>query len=101
MKEFKGTPGPWKVYGANRNKPGVDSEYKTVVLWGDIEDAAGIINSGEEQQANANLIAAAPELLEVLQEFVELAKRPFSQRDHLDYNNYKEAVRVISKALGS
>lgn len=65
MSEFKGTKGPWGV-SANTS---VDSE-----LGGFICEAYGDSTSFEEDQANAKLIAAAPELLEALQWALPLAK---------------------------
>ena len=57
----KHTPGPWSVGGPTGF---VNQVY--------IEPAIGAVyGSGDEAQANAHLIAAAPELLEALQEALE------------------------------
>ncbi len=58
------TPGPWKIeQGGGRGAwiEGTDGEYAAL--------AAG--NTDERANANASLIAAAPELLEALEAFVE------------------------------
>jgi hypothetical protein len=57
----KHTPGPWTVGDSG----GYLNQMK-------IEPAIGVVyGAGEEIQANAHLIAAAPELLEALQELKE------------------------------
>jgi hypothetical protein len=57
MSGAKHTPGPWNV--------GQDSSFG-ISVWGE-EHVADVKNWGrEERQANASLIAAAPELLEAL-----------------------------------
>ena len=64
MEEFKGTPGPWVVKG--------DEDYFSI-----FSDAECICSSiifdhedVEEAKCNGNLIAAAPDLLEALQEMI-------------------------------
>lgn len=70
--EFKGTKGKWKLTYTHKDKPGIDAinengqTYKTVVLFGEKSDDAGIINTGIEQKANALLISKAPEMLDML-----------------------------------
>lgn len=90
------TPGPWFVDGDYD----VATEDGTVVSWA----AEGIFETGEIN-ANSQLIAAAPELLEALQElfahYKELA-------DSGDAGNWKledepvgkKAMAAIGKALG-
>lgn len=77
MSELKATPGPWTVY------PDVDGNFFYVAQQDgapytpDYSDVCGLSCqtwSGERfnvQQANAHLIAAAPELYEALEEMVE------------------------------
>lgn len=66
MKRFKGTPGPWRVAD-------IDNCYKDV-----IEDANGDYVAlaqaryRDKAEADARLIAAAPELLEALDRLVDL-----------------------------
>lgn len=65
MKEFKGTPGPWEIMDD-------DGELK-ILQSGSIEygrdwkSYSGICSEVSDQD-NANLIAAAPELLEALRQ---------------------------------
>jgi len=66
----KHTPGPWTVGGPNRvgeEALGIiegKDKYVVADVWADVEEL--------DARANANLIAAAPELLEKLSEAVEL-----------------------------
>lgn len=79
MKEFNGTPGSWVVDGDYD----VTTEDGTVVSW----SAEGIFEP-DEIIANANLIAAAPDLLEALMDI---------SRGCVDMEKVNAA---ISKALG-
>lgn len=104
MKEFKGTPGPWRV----GDKDGI---FTSVV-----HDSEGIgmcphvlakvttrYSSSEQAIANANLIAAAPELLEALQEMVAIVKKhtyPQPDKPSTPYARAEWAESIINKALG-
>lgn len=93
--EFKGTPAPW--YVTNRT---------------DLSEPYGIIKSGEkfiaytitkgvgrkQEDANALLIAAAPELLEAL---IEMQRNARKQGWNDSYESSMEKTRLaIAKALG-
>lgn len=96
MEEFRGTPGPW---------PGKDVAICR-------QDSAGLqlgfIMTGSESRAaeglaNAYLIAAAPELLEALQEMVAIVKKnsyPQPDKPSSNYARAEAAQAVIAKALG-
>lgn len=85
MKEFKGTKGPWENVGGWVDSSGKDS--KIICAIGSVS-----MQPEEIQEANAHLIAAAPELLEALQ----YARRFMNKQDHdVDYID-----EVITKALG-
>jgi len=64
------TPGPWSVSpGLNPGLEG-DGGKKSIVIFGDVagDEECGVLgNTPEQQQANARLIAAAPELLAAVQ----------------------------------
>lgn len=82
MSEFKGTPGPWVV-----------DEESFMVTDGSGEFIAEFDNGRwDEDHANADLIAEAPELLEVLKEIL---------RDNIIVHSQRvKANSIIAKALG-
>lgn len=99
MKVFNGSKGPWSAHDDE------ESMATSVVMneFGDILCGVGTyMTSTEEDYANANLIAAAPDLLEALQAAMDyidaipkdvvLPAMPGFDRDWVD--------GVISKALG-
>lgn len=93
MKEFKGTPGPWKVKEIDDDE--ISEMSSTMVVAGSLVLACIGPTSYTDlktDNANANLIAAAPDLLEALQAVVRVADR---QTDEFDM-----ARAAISKALG-
>lgn len=89
MSEFKGTPGPWNISRDNRSGeivsigPAYSEEYAGT-CWIEVS------------QANANLIAAAPDLLECL---IEL-RQWISQEIAHPNSPCGRADTAIAKALG-
>lgn len=103
MKEFKGTPGPWIADKTSRAVGPVshddDQSYGILipVAWVEFDQDEGI------QASNQRLIAAAPELLEVLQELIS----GYEDRDQsgmfdmLAHGDLiQKANAAINKALG-
>ena len=98
MSAFKGTPGPWRpslhgpsgfIYGI---EAGPSHDPVKIVKWGGIGRP-----SSETGQANARLIAAAPELLEALTEIVAAADGDgWKQLDP----SFAAARAAIAKATG-
>lgn len=85
MKEFKGTPGPWSV---NHHYNWIESENADKVVIG------GSQGFGDN---DANLIAAAPELLDALQSTVNDIGFWMSQQNP----ELKQKIEAaINKALG-
>ena len=89
------TPGPWHT-----KRDGFSAVYVEARIgggWVQEVAACGPTEKGSEQQeANARLIAAAPELLEALQDCLgQIAAGPDGQRV------YFAAKKVIAKATGS
>ena len=77
MNEVKHTKGPWATDEDDHDAPHQNIKVKAgkhhtvCTVW--IDDAP-VRDFNSAQQANARLIAAAPELLEALQEMVEIAE---------------------------
>ncbi len=94
MTEFKGTPGPWSV------------RFDFVVQATSFDDGRlvpvaqpyGVNSDGTDLFANARLIAAAPELLEALQNMVRLYYGEDRQSQAGQYA--RAAVAAIAKATG-
>ncbi|MFV8913136.1 hypothetical protein ABQ297_22020 [Enterobacter hormaechei] len=87
MKEFKGTPGPWtgKDVGICRqDRAGLQLGF---IMTHDENRVA-------ECAANAHLIAAAPDLLEALQDALHAYDK------HGEHSEWDFARAAISKALG-
>lgn len=97
MKQFKGTPGPWREYREGFSTVYIESKLRDGVI--QEVAACGPAEAGSEQQsANANLIAAAPELLEALQNcayWLEVHSEPFS----IEHDHAQSAKAAINKAL--
>ncbi|HFO0796408.1 TPA: hypothetical protein ACHINJ_002806 [Enterobacter roggenkampii] len=97
MRGFSGAPGPWVASKTDRSigpaSRDDDQSYGMIlpVAWVEFD------GNDEFQKANANLIAAAPELLEALQELVFLYEHDEGCRE---LTEYKRAKAAISKALG-
>lgn len=91
MKEFKGTLGPWVADKTSRAIGSIsrddDQSYGILipVAWVEFDTEV------ETQASNQNLIAAAPELLEALQDLESRA---------CIYVNTSKAIAAINKALG-
>lgn len=110
MSEFKGTPGPWygTVDGHFNNKKNswslddysaASSEYAPVTLDDGTVVAFAVASDTEvfwddRVSANANLIAAAPELLEALQDALHAHDK------HGEHSEWDFARAAIAKALG-
>ena len=104
----KHTPGPWRVCGGMTPKyTGIVSDKGYIVFeMGDYSqqyendstvEAPGYI----EQRANADLIAAAPELLEALEELMGSYKSSLSDRLKAEwFEEYRKAEAAVKKAKG-
>ena len=98
--EFRGTPGPWVRESAGRGigpvSEGDDQSYGMVIPVAYVDFG----ESDEVQNANARLIAAAPELLTALQ----LAEKAMAEGRNVTYPEWygvmNKARVTISKALG-
>lgn len=107
MSEFKGTPGPWTAVDKRPHSDGfsVFSNDQYIAFVGDSDGATNY-------KDNANLIAAAPELLEALQEIREEMKAFRHVANEVGINDadgiylghtkeiFDKASAAIAKALG-
>lgn len=101
--EFKGTKGHWSYKAGNVNQ-------LTVVKIGDAHEFELEINGKnriEEEIANAQLISCAPEMLDMLNKFIEavedekiIIKENFDNDSIENYGNrlYSEFKQLIKKA---
>lgn len=93
MSDFKGTPGPWEVE-SNAYYFSIESQgggIGDVCMSGHVFDGGDCL--GSTSKANASLIAAAPELLEALQEALPWVNNGLARGAHA------KAVAAINKAL--
>lgn len=103
------TPGPWKHNGLARSKPHVHDELPACAIWagaGEIPIATCDFSVGRfkavsiaEQDANARLIAAAPDLLAALQFYVAICGNTCAQVSRQSAAEAYELAQVaITKA---
>lgn len=91
------TPGPWRVV-ATQAHPTNENEavtfIQTPILCYDLCFVKGVIEE-DQHQANANLIAAAPEMLEALKVASEFISRSVFQ----NYQGRDTALKAVRQAL--
>ena len=90
MSEFKHTPGPWECDGDLVHKDG----FQIAIVESHYEDYV------ELQQANARLIAAAPELLEALQHIQRCIPLGGFAQIHHNSSTWSQIDAAIAKATG-
>ena len=99
MKEFKGTPGPWRV--SEKHGDLIDIRHNDNGIGAISLNLAHVVarqSWSKEAEANAKLIAAAPELLEALQ---KLLRKAYKQNWNDAYpEETQSAQAAINKALG-
>ena len=96
---MKHTPGPWELTTANADTyKSLNYGVKGPEINGSLDfticDMCDDGYDDETQKANAHLIAAAPDLLEALENIVALSEGS----DRLDWPEYIEAQKAIKKA---
>jgi hypothetical protein len=97
MAESKFTPGPWvarKVIAPHREFWIIRADDQVVASTGDVE------NFGYEQEANAELMADAPRLLEVLRDLFDSTIGDPMEDRHVVKKAYLDAERLLEKHGG-
>ena len=92
--ETKHTPGSWRLH---------DMERATIVAGTPGKEVTNCLNGFGNQRANASLIAAAPEMLEVLKLLVDRNMTWLNgvmDYSGITYEDVKNARAVIAKAEG-
>lgn len=90
MKEFKGSPAPWRINAVDYHDYGlIDAEGEEIML---------LKAECEQDDHNASLIAASPDLLKALQEMLNKAYKQNWNDQYPD--EVSKAQAAISKALG-
>lgn len=106
--KFRGTPGPWRVDG-HEHSNGI-MEYTVISISGDAVGCAPVANvlrnnprpiPEQRIEANAQLLAAAPDLLAALESIVGMFG-PERQSFYLcPYENIKAAKELIERVYGT
>lgn len=102
MPETKHTPGPWAVdaYRSEARNNCVYIKGPTGILVAQALHGPCALDPTLEQLADANLIAAAPELLEALEMAAQTWLMPFPGDCAEKWAVYNQAVAAIAKAKG-
>jgi len=94
MENFKGTPGPWEIQPNVKTLVCTIGKSRSICTTGNWSDSTRPFETDLENEANAKLIAAAPELLDALQKCVKLLKQ-----NNMECYETKDAEAAINKAL--
>jgi len=94
----KHTPGPWLIAENGKTFVYALGTNQTNVFWCDVQSAGSEKASDQEKQANAALIAAAPDLLEAL--IGALDHWPVPSSICKDRPAYEAACAAVLKATG-
>ena len=97
MSKTKHTPGPWRVQATGHSFV-VEAHTHTEVI--SVDENGNPCRWSEYNEANARLIAAAPELLEVLRLMVAMAETGMCDFNPHDEYVMDKAKAVIDKATG-
>jgi len=99
------TPGPWLVEPATENHgPYITNDLRNVTICDlyFLQSKGFYTHCEEEAEANARLIAAAPDLLEALTKTVDALDAVLDERGTVGYDDIVDAGRaVIAKAMRS
>lgn len=96
----KHTPGPWRVTEGRRIDSGRGYSTAIADVWAHGEGADDAPSTGEAE-ANARLLAAAPDLLEACKEAVAVANMSDEDKPTLDDIDWARLRAAIAKAEGN
>lgn len=101
MKEFKGTPGPWETDRNNVHTGQIATIHccignDWVEIW-----SPNWPDTEEKQEANARLIAAAPELLEALRQLRDYVQDCYLQAGDESMMDTDHPMRLAASAIAS
>lgn len=99
MTERKWTKGEWKSYQYEgvTHWPGIEAGSTSIVVWGREWENEGVQGESlDEANANANLIAAAPDLYEALEALV----LNLEEGDFISTTRIDAAIAALAKARG-
>lgn len=96
------TPGPWHIYASDGYRPGIDADNESysVIIFGEMDSKEGVQGRTiDEAQANARLIAAAPDLYEALSIVQAIAKSDRAAIERLGFD-FKSGQKCSEWAEG-
>lgn len=100
----KHTPGPWRMIGPRGKPARIIIKGRTQKINGDTDEngprVVELKRHCSTDEANARLIAAAPELLEALEEYLDLDENPGKERQWSREARIGLARAAIVKAKG-
>lgn len=100
MNKQKFTPGPWSLLFNDKTKVVLEQQGVAVFI---ADTYAGFTKSEEEQKANAALIAAAPEMYDLLEHYLGLIQKASEGDTVAEQKIFEQAAdieKVLKKARG-
>ena len=109
MSTVKHTPGPWARHPSypwiikQDLRPIAEAEDGVTVCNTTAHESSGFFPTPGEGRANACLIAAAPELLDALEELIDIVEDAIAQRSAKDLDSFtlQPAKALVAKAKGT
>ena len=108
MNEPKFTKGPWSIELKKNRNPNTDNIYDIWINDGSksCHGLVKVMSWRSDSESNANLIAAAPDMYELLDDLKESITDIFEDVtvsgviDHIDYDKLCEIERLLQQARG-
>lgn len=98
MTKEQHTPGPWKVGKHRDGRVGCTNNYHVIAAQ---EEGIEVFMSMYLYEPDARLIAAAPELLEILIDILDSTARTETMGEVCQKDDFSQARAVIAKATGA